>query len=142
MRPGLVLLSLFVLTAGCLSPGDLLGHAGRLEEARKKYTSSVRWGQVEQASHFVDPSQQEVYRSLAKDFEVIQITDSEASDLRFEGDDEAVVDVTYRAYSLATLVERRFQEKQRWYREPGMGSDWRVRTDLAEVLKRMVGERS
>ena len=143
MRLSPVLLSLLTLAAvGCVSPSDPLARGDALEEARKHYTALVRWGQLERASHFVAPAQRAAYQTLAEDFTSIRITDSEASEPNFEGSDEAEVQVTYRAYSLATLVEGRFQERQTWYREPGFKSKWLVRTDLAEALQRLAAGRS
>lgn len=142
MHRVLALLPLLALAMGCVSPGDPLGRGDALEEARKGYTEAVRWGQFERASSFVDPAQREAYRALAEAFGTIRIVDFEASDYRFDGADEVEVQVTYSAYSLATLTEGHFRERQTWYRQPGMASNWQLRTDLAEVLQQLVDGRS
>ena len=142
MARTLVLFTLMVLATGCVSPADLLGRGQALESARKDYTEAVRWGRLDHASRFVDPAQREAYRSIAETFGTLRITDFEVSEYDFDGADEVEVQVTYRAYSLSTLTERRFQERQTWFRKPGMKSNWRLHTDLAEALQRLVDGRS
>ena len=142
MRHWITGLAAAFLVAGCMSPGDRLGRAIALEDAYKHYTVLVRWGQLEQASQFVDPEQRDAYQALAERFGSVRITDFETSDPTFEGKNQAEVEVTYHAYSLSTLVEGRFQERQTWSREPGLGSRWQLRTDLPEALQRLVDGRS
>jgi hypothetical protein len=47
------------------------------------------------------------------------------------------VRVTYHAYSLASLEERRIEERQRWVR-PG-GNTWFVQPELAGLLQPLPG---
>lgn len=120
---------------GCLATlVDPMGRQNSLEEAQRRYTALVRWGEIERAAQWVVEDEQETFLSLAPSFERIRMTDAAHGPLVFEDGDSATVTVTYRAYSLDTLVEKTFVERQEWSRAPGMGNEWRVRSQIDGIF--------
>jgi len=109
-----------------------------LEEAQRKYTELVRWGEIESASAYVDPEVSEAFIDAPAQFKDIRFTDFESGPLQFGEDSEtATVSVVYRAYSTRSLVEKRFVEHQEWYREADSENIWRVRPNLDSVAKKL-----
>jgi hypothetical protein len=138
------MLSFALLTTfGCASAlTNLLGKEIALEDAQRKYTELVRWGEIESASAFVDPAVADDYLDTAKLFNDIRFTQFESGAPKFgEGSDTAVVNVVYHAYSTKTLVEKTFRERQEWYREASADDEWRVRPDLAAMASKWSGAR-
>ena len=130
--------------SGCAnsSIGDLAGKKNSLEEAQRRYTELVRWGEIERASAFVDPELRIEYLEYAAVFDGIRFTDFETGALQFrDADDKATVFVVYHAYSLSTLVEKKIRERQEWYREGTMSNSWRVRPDLRQIVAGVTGAR-
>jgi hypothetical protein len=118
--------------AGCAALGDPLGRRDQLEELQLRYTQALRWGEVEDASEFVDPSLRASFAERAAALERFRISDYDIGKIRFENDDErATVVVTYRGYALASLVERSIRETQEWSREDG---EWTVRPRFDGVI--------
>lgn len=141
MHRGLALaLALLCLSGlpGCVSPHDPLGREDALEDAQKRYTDFVRWGELEKAGIFVDPELRADFLALAGDYDALRITDSETHEIVF-GDDGASVTVAYKGYLLSTLVERTAYEQQQWYREEGLANVWYVRPQLDAVLDALRG---
>ena len=129
------LLGLLPLLAGlsCAAFGDPMGRERALEDAQLQYTQHVRWGNLDAASEFVDPEQRPGFLDQRPAFEAVRITDYEIGRIDYGEDREsATVRVTYSAYSLASLEERRIEERQSWVR-PG-GNTWYVRPELAGLL--------
>ena len=53
-----VTLLAFGATSGCaFDPSDPLSHRHALHWAQKRYSQSLRWGEIERASEYVDPEQ-------------------------------------------------------------------------------------
>jgi len=122
--------------AACVSPNDPWEHREALVQAQKRYTEAIRWGDLEKASRYVDPEQRESFLALSSSFDTIRISDYEVGELDLEPEklEHAEVGVTYRGYVLPHYIERRVNEQQVWYREEGMGNEWRVRPQLAAIL--------
>ena len=134
------MLSLALLaTLGCAgSLFDFLGKERALEDAQRKYTELVRWGEIDSASFYVDPAIADAYLDTAELFQDIRFTDFESGKLQFgEGSDTATVNVVYHAYSTKTLVEKTFRERQEWYREADADNEWRVRPNLAAIASEL-----
>lgn len=126
-------------TLGCASI-DFTGKEYALEEAQRRYTELVRWGEIEGASAYVDPAIASEFLVTAERFQDIRITDLESGPLKFgEGANTATVDVVYHAYSIRMLVEQKFREHQVWYREVSAGNEWRVRPNLAAIASELSG---
>ena len=130
-------------TLGCAS--NLFGDSDKqiaLEDAQRKYTELVRWGEIESASVYVDPAITGAYLNTAQLFQDIRFTDFESGALQFgEGSNTATVNVVYHAYSTKTLVEKTYRERQEWYREASADNDWRVRPNLAAMASKLNGAR-
>lgn len=126
---------------GCASTfSDPTGKHNSLEEAHRRYTELVRWGEIERASAFVDPELQEEYLGYAAAFDGIRFTDFETGALQFHDEtDTATVIVVYHAYSLTTLVEKRIREYQQWYRDGNLSNTWHVRPDLRQIVAGVTG---
>ena len=134
---GLAAALLFLALAGCVSPTDPFGRQDALEDAQKKYTELIRWGDVEQAVAYVDPEQAESFLVLAGSMSNLRITDFEIGEIDF-GHEDAHVTVIYRGYSVTEFVERSAREKQEWHRD-GMDNEWRVRSDFHDVVATLQG---
>jgi len=135
--PGLVLLA----TLGCA--GSLFGFSGKedaLEDAQKRYTELVRWGEIMSASAFVDPAITADFLAAADRLKHIRFTEFESGPLRFgERSETATVNVVYHAYSTRTFTETTIREHQEWYRDENAGNDWRVRPNLAAIASELGG---
>ena len=138
-RRVLALLASLGAGLGCAALADPLGRGSALEDAQLRYTQQVRWGNLDAASEFVDPALREEFLSQAPAFEAVRITDYEIGRIDWgEHRDSATVRVTYRAYSLASLQEKRIDEEQHWVR-PGSGNTWFVKPELAGLLEPFPG---
>jgi len=128
---------------GCASSlFDFTGKEKALEDAQSRYTELVRWGEIEGASAYVDPAIIAEFLVTAKRFQHIRFTDFESGPLQFgEGSETATANVVYHVYSTRTLVEKKFRERQEWYREASAGDGWRVRSNLAAIASELSGSR-
>ena len=132
-------LCLLLLLAGCVSPSDPLGHRDALEDAQKRYTNFIRWGDAQKAVQFVEPDLRAKFLAQAADLELLAISDYDVGEIEYDdAEDTAKVEVTYRGYSLAHLVERKIRVTQEWKRSGN--NDWRVRPDLERVVALLRGE--
>lgn len=140
MRLGLRLgLAATLLALGCISPEDPLGRRDALEDAQKRYTNMIRWGDAAKAVQFVEPTMREKFLANADALRNLEISDYDLGDIEYGDDDmTAHVDVTYRGYSLSHLVEREIHVTQEWKREGG--NDWRVAPDLDNVIAQLNGQ--
>jgi len=142
MRFGLVPVLCFALLSalGCATSvfDTTRSKQSALEEAQRKYTELVRWGEIESASAYVDPEITQAFIDAAARFKDIRFTDFESGPLQFGEDSEtATVSVVYHAYSTRSLVEKRFVEHQEWYREADSENAWRVRPNLDSVAEKL-----
>ncbi len=130
-------------TLGCAGTVfDFSGKEYALEAAQRRYTELVRWGEIERASAYVDPAITADFLVTAERFQDIRFTDFENGRLQFgEGSNTATVDVVYHAYSTRTLVDKKFRERQQWYREASADNGWRVRPNLAAIASELSGPR-
>jgi hypothetical protein len=131
--------SLLCLTLGaaCVSPTDPLGREDALQEAQKKYTELIRWGDVQRAGMYVDPELRESFLELADSMADLRFTDFEIGEIDFDHD-TATVSVTYRGYRVSEFVERSASEVQQWHRD-GLKNDWLVRPELHDVVAAIEG---
>jgi hypothetical protein len=123
------------LTA-CVSPSDPFERERALEEAQRKYTEGLRWGNLEKSAKYVDPLMRDEFLALAGRFDSVRITDYDIGEVDLDEKTlaQAEVDVTYRGYVLPQYLEKRMREHQVWYRDAESGSEWRVRPELAAML--------
>ncbi len=129
-----------LLGAACAATfADPLGRENSLEETQRQYTQLVRWGEIEKASAFVEQDGRAALLAHGPRLETIRITDYETGSIEYQSGDEATVTVTYRAYSLATALEKEINEKQAWSRAPGLKNVWLVRSELPALLAELKG---
>jgi hypothetical protein len=127
-------------TGGCASSlADPTGKHNALEWAQREYTQRVRWGDVTKASEYIEENRREEFVASGETFEDIRITDYEIGSINYtdENDDNAEVTVTYRAYSISTLIETSVKEQQKWNRTDGLENNWWVYSELPEKLARL-----
>jgi hypothetical protein len=130
----LAALALALQAVGCASSFvDPTGQRTSLENAQREYTKLIRWGEVKRAALYVEPEALEEFLRYAPVFEQIRITDADwdAMGVMPEDGDSAEVEVTYHAYSLATLQEKKVVETQTWKRHGGVKNQWLVRPEVA-----------
>jgi hypothetical protein len=120
---------------GCASSFvDPSGRLTSLEEAQRRYTNLVRWGEIKRASAYVEPELREEFIAHAPIFEQIRITDVNSQEVNLDpSKDTAAIDVTYHAYSLTRFQEKRILETQEWTRHDGVKNNWLVRPQIAEI---------
>jgi hypothetical protein len=124
------------LALGCSTVDDTLAHRDDLEEAQKRYTQLIRWRDAERAARFVVPERRESFMELAKNLELIEISDYELGEFQFGDDDKtASIEVTYRGYMLNQLVERKIHVTQKWRRNDG--EQWMIDPDLEYVVSEL-----
>jgi len=110
---------------------DPMGHLMSLEETQKYYSELVRFGDYHTALRFVDPELREKF--LERDDLSLKFTDYESGPVDMSEDHrDSEVTVVYLGYEPDVLVERKFKEKQTWFREPP-GNDWFVRPYLVDI---------
>lgn len=121
---------------GCASTfADPTGRQTALENAQRRYTQLVRWGEIKRASAYVEPDFREEFLSYEPFFEKIRFTDTETQEVTLDSSqDTASVEVTYSAYSLATFQEKRILETQEWTRYGGIQNNWLVRPEIGEIV--------
>ena len=122
---------------GCVSPTDPLGRQDALEEAQKRYTELIRWGDVVRAGAYVDPELRADFLELATAMAGLRITDFEVGDIEFDHDKASVM-VIYRGYAVSEYVERSAREVQEWHRD-GLKNNWQVRPALHDVVAVLAG---
>jgi hypothetical protein len=122
---------------GCASTfADPTGRTTALENAQRRYTQLVRWGEIRRASAYVEPDLREEFLTYEPFFEQIRFTDTEAQDVDLDpSQDTASVEVTYHAYSLATFQEKQIVETQAWTRYDGVKNNWLVRPEISEFVE-------
>ena len=130
---------LVVLGGGCafgeFRPDDPWKRQFSLEDMQKSYTDVVRWSKFEEASGFVHEEDRTAFLSQMPEFDVVRFTDWEAKPWKFEDQEEkkkAVIEVTYRGYSMRSPIEVKVTEIQTWQRE-GKGNNWIVRPDFRNL---------
>jgi hypothetical protein len=136
-----LLLLPLVFTSGCAVFVDLftdpMGRKTAFRRDQREYTKYVRWGDIDGASRYVHPETREEFRSFEGKFEGIRITDFEVGEISYGPKEKtAKVRVTYTAYSMITMVERKIKEVQEWERE-GKGNRWLVRPQLDGLVEQV-----
>jgi hypothetical protein len=138
MRFAIALLAV-ACALGCQTAKDPFDHRGALVTAQKKYTNLIRWRDAERAAVFIVPERRARFLELAGNLELMEISDYELGEIEYGADDmTASVDVTYRGYSLAHLIERKIRVTQKWERDEN--DQWHVDPDLDVVVAKLRGE--
>lgn len=116
---------------GCLS--DPMGWRRGLRDSQLSYTQSMRWGNLQKASAFVEPELREAFLESADEFANIRITDYDIGAMQYESSNRATVKVTYRAYALGTYLDRVIRETQQW-RRAGFSGQWWVQPTIQNLV--------
>ena len=129
----MVITGVSLLCFGCILAGDPMGRKYSLENAQRRYTDAIRWGQFDKAEVFVVPEVLEEFHSYAAAFDQIRITDYEVGRIVLDEEKKnATVNVTYHGYRNGTFVEKPLQEVQKWIRISG--NDWSVRPQMSSLI--------
>ena len=137
----LVILPL-IFCSGCIAVfvemfTDPMGRQAAFTRDQHEYTKLIRWGDVEAAARFVHPEMREQFLSLKGRFDGIRVTDFDVGEVTFgEREKTATIDVTYHAYSLASMVEKEIKETQEWERLGG-NNHWVVRPKLEGLVEQV-----
>jgi hypothetical protein len=125
-----------IALSSCVSPSDPWERGRALEQAQRKYSEALRWGNLEKAAKYVDPEMRGEFLALSDVFENVRISDYDIGEVDLDQKTlaQAEVDVTYRGYVLPQYVEKRVKDHQVWYRDGQSGNEWRVRPELAAML--------
>ena len=139
----LFLSSTLLLSTGCIAPllfeigKDPMGRHAALNLAQRKYTNAVRFGDIDEAVRFVHPDLREEFLAYEGEFAGIRVTDFEIGETAYgDGEHTATVRVTYHAYSLSSMLEKKIKEVQQWERLSAK-NDWVVRPQLASLVEKV-----
>ena len=122
--------------SACVSPSDPFERQLALEQAQRKYSEALRWGNLEKAAKYVDPEMRGEFLALSDRFDNLRISDYDIGELDLDEETlaQAEVDVTYHGYALPQYIEKRVRDHQVWYRDEDSDDQWRVRPELAAML--------
>ena len=122
---------------GCASSFvDPTGRQNSLDTSQREYTNFFRWGEIKRAAVYVEPEYVEEFLSYAPLFEDIRITDADFDPPGLDpSQDTATVEITYYAYSLTSMQEKRIVETQNWTRHDGVKNRWLVRPEIGAILE-------
>jgi hypothetical protein len=105
----------------------------RLNDSAIRYTSFLRFGNVEMASAFVEPTLRTQFATVfgASDRNLLRFTEIEVGEMEFGPErGSATVQVQARMYRLPSVREVSLIESQRWRYDPG-SQRWYVTPDFA-----------
>jgi hypothetical protein len=142
MRPFQRPLSLFFLIGLALGglacsygeyrPDDPMNMGNSLDASHRAYTNYVRWSKFDEAASYVAVADRPAFLAEMPDFDLARFTDWKANAWEFqelENPTNAVIEVTYRAYSMSNPVEIKIKEKQQWSRKDS-DEPWRVKSEF------------
>jgi hypothetical protein len=146
MRRGFRLASLVLLlgfSSGCVFPllfeigKDPMGHRAALQRAQREYTNAIRWGDIDAAVTLVHPELQESFLDQEEAFEGIRVTDFDVGKVHYDDEEtHATVRVTYRAYSMRSMLDKEIKETQQWERL-GKANRWVLRPELEGLVEQV-----
>lgn len=125
---------------GEIRPNDPLNRQSSLQDQHKHYTDLVRWSKFQDAANYVSPEDRSDFLAQMPEFEEVRFTDWKADTWEFvdpEVMDRALIEVTYRGYSMRHPFEVKIHEQQEWTRE-GRANSWNVVSRFAD-LDRLAG---
>jgi hypothetical protein len=136
-------LAALLLAATTVAPGcwfvsygkiDPLSSGAAFDDAQRRFTQLVRWGQWEKASEMVAPDSRSRFAEVMKSLSDVRFTDWEIVQLEMgEGFHTAHVVVRVAGYRESTLTHHEARMAQEWERKDGISSHWIVRPALDEV---------
>ncbi len=120
---------------GEFRPDDPFKRQFTLQDQHRNYTDFVRWSKFDEAATFVALDTRQAFLAQMPNFDDVRFSDWEALPWQFEDTEEkrkAVIEVTYRGYSMRTPYEVKVTERQTWERL-GSGNDWMVRSEFIDL---------
>jgi hypothetical protein len=130
-----------LFSSGCIAPifveaaMDPMGYKAAFKSAQHEYTKMVRWADIEGAAKYVHPEMREEFLSYEGSFEGIRVTDFEVGEVQYgEGEATATVRVTYHAFAMDAMLEKKIKETQHWERTGKSNQSWVVRPDLERLV--------
>ena len=129
---GVLSVGLFACAFGEFRPDDPMGREITLSDAHKRYTDAVRWSKFDEASSYIAPGERNAFLAQMPESDLGRFTDWEAKPWSFDDPEirmKAVIEVTYRAYSMASPVEFKVKEQQSWSRSD-RANDWVVESEF------------
>jgi hypothetical protein len=139
----LVVLPLFA--SGCIAPlfiemfKDPYGRHDSLVRVQREYTNALRWNHPDIAAQFVHPDVRDEFIHQTAKFKTIRVTDYDTSKITWgEEKATATLTVTYRAYSMRSMVETEIREIQFWERLTKR-NDWFVKPKIDELINSVAG---
>ena len=141
---GLVCAMGMLAASACVSWSDPFERERALTLAQRSYTNALRWGNLDGAAQYVEPSLREEFLSHEETFASVRITDYDIGTLEMDTADmeRAEVDVTFRGYVLPHYLENRARDHQVWVRDVEGDGAWRVRPEVAALLDGLGAKRS
>ncbi len=137
--PMLFLALLWLGTLGCafgdIRPDDPMDRQMSLEEQHTHYSDLVRWSQFDKAATYIKPSERAAFVRAMPDFEEMRFSDWKAEPWEFDDAetlDHAVIEVTYRGYSMQNPFEVEIHETQKWSRA-GRANHWTVVSSFQDL---------
>ena len=142
-----LLLCLPLVATGCVAPlfiemfKDPYGRHDSLTRIQREYTNALRWGDPDVAMNYVHPELREAFVEHAQNFKQIRVTDYEVGKIEWGSEEKATakVVVTYRAYSMLSMVEKEIRETQEWERLSENANDWVVRPKIDHLIDSVAG---
>lgn len=130
------LAGLALALSACVSPSDPWERGRALEQAQRRYSEALRWGDLAKAAKYVDPEMRSEFLAHSDVFDTVRISDYDIGEVELDQETlaQAEVDVTFHGYVLPRYVEKRVKDHQVWYRDEASGEQWRVRPELAAML--------
>ena len=121
---------------GCLwSYGqfDPLHRGDAFDEAQKRSTRMIRWGQIEKAAQYVVPDAREQFLKDAPALQEVRFSDYEVLVIDVEdGLKSGTVEVLFHGYQMPVMVEKTVAMTQEWEHD-GVGGSWRVRPTIENL---------
>ena len=110
---------------------DPLQKGDDFDQARKRFTRMIRWGQIDRASQYVLQEEREEFFEAAKVLRGVRFTDYEVLSVEVKDRlNTATVHVMFRGYAISQPLEKSVSVKQEWQR---VGDSWRVSPQIAQI---------
>ena len=100
---------------------------------QSRYTALMKWGQLEEASEFVEPEIRGEFEALAAELSQVRIIDYSVRDVEFsQARTRATATVRLQAYWLSGPYPREVEVTQRWRRD-ALSGRWWVTPDIERI---------
>ena len=123
------------LSTGCFwwnyGKFDPLQKGGDFDQARKRFTRMIRWGQIDRASQYVVDEERIEFFEAAEVLRSVRFTDYEVISVEVKDNlKAATVHVLFRGYLVSQPLERSVSVKQEWH---WIEDRWRVHPQIRQL---------